>query len=82
MLTQPSNYVYEKYSKIPFWLVGMLTTAFGTSLMKLLHRSSGTGLKEEGKGSKKKKETIEEKKQSVAAGKSSAIVAEGAKKRK
>lgn len=36
-LARPSNWIYDKFSKIPTWIVGMLMAGLGTTAIKWLH---------------------------------------------
>lgn len=45
-LARPANWAYDRFSKIPTWLVGMGASAAGTTLIQVLHR----------RGSKKEEE--------------------------
>lgn len=76
LLAKPANVVYDKFIKIPNWLVGILSTALGGTLIQLLH---GMGGKKD--TSKKKMDEKETKaKEAETAGAKSSSVAVGTSK--
>lgn len=42
-MAKPSNYLYNKFSAIPNWILGIASTAVGGSLLSLLHSFGGGG---------------------------------------
>ncbi|CAO1629737.1 unnamed protein product [Sympodiomycopsis kandeliae] len=60
LLAKPSNFLYDKFSTIPTWMVGIATATFGSTIMKWMHTSGKKNQDDKKEGEKKK--TIESKK--------------------
>lgn len=71
LVARPANVVYDNFSKLPNWLVGILSTALGGTLIQFLH---GWGAKKD--KLKEKKKELKAKVAEEAEGKSSSVAAD------
>lgn len=78
-LARPSNWLYENFSRIPSWIVGMLAAGFTSTLIKWLH---GGGQKKEKKQEEKEARKEESGSSSAVGGGGGSDSSDGAKMRK